>query len=287
MPCAKTEKIASKITKEKSKNIRISDGKTGTLDLLIPITNTPLLLLLAYLCPLSLIMPARGTGARSSHASPSSASRHQIFYFEDFQSQLWDLCNEDDSINQMQSLLSDTRNLKMSSEDRTCINVCGLIAPFMISAKAITDSLGTIKQSINKNTKNLRLLAFANEKLEQYTRRDNLRILKFPACADGELGVKFIVLMASILGVEIQVSDISIIHHLPSRTPLKTVIVRFNNRHLRNRLLFAKKQPMNADECPFKGVFIHENLTTQRSKLDWIINGNLRVTPTLNVFTQQ
>ena len=219
-------------------------------------------------------MPARGTGARGGHTSPSSASRHQTFDSEDFQTQLWDLCNEDDSINQMQSLLSDTRKLKMSSKDRTCINVCGLIAPFMISAKALTDRLGNIKQSIDKNTKNLRLLAFANEKLEQYTRRDNLRIFKFPACEDGELRVKFIE-MASILGVEIQASDISIIHHLPSRTPLKTV--RFNKRHLRNRLLFAKKQPLNANECPFKGVFIHEDLTTQRSKLVRFIKGNTNV----------
>ena len=62
----------------------------------------------------------------------------------------------------------------------------------MVSAKALTDSFGSIKQSIDKNRKNLRLLAFANEKLEQYTRRDNLRIFKFPACEDRDLRMKFI-----------------------------------------------------------------------------------------------
>ena len=177
---------------------------------------------------------------RRGHASPPSAYRHQTFDLEDFQSQLWDLCNEDysvkqmqsllsdtrklkmssedrtcfnicgliapfmdsakaltdslgnikqsqlwdlckedDSVTQMQSLLSDTRKLKMSSEDWTCINICGLIAPFMVSAKARTDSLGNIKQSIDENRKNLQLLAFTNGKLEQYTRQDNLRIFKF------------------------------------------------------------------------------------------------------------
>ena len=164
----------------------------------------------------------------------------------------------------------------MSSEARSCINVCGLIAPFMVSAKALTDSLGNIKQSIDKNRKNLRLLAFANEKLEQYTRRDNLRIFKFPACEDGALRMKLIE-MASVLGVEIRVTDISTIHHLPSRTPLKIVIVRFNTRHLRNQLLFATKQPLNADECPFKGVYIHEDLTTQRSKLVRFIKDSTNV----------
>ena len=72
-------------------------------------------------------------------------------------------------------------------------------------------------------------------------------------------------------------TDISIIHHLPSRTPLKTVIVRFNNRHLRNQLLLAKKQPLNADDCPFKGVYIHEDSTTQRSKLVRFIKDNTNV----------
>lgn len=119
--------------------------------------------------------------------------------FEDFQTQLWDLCNEDDGITQMQSLLSDAKKLKMTAEDRSCINVCALITPFVISAKALTDSLGNIKESIDKNRKNLRLLAYANKKLDQYTRRDNLRLFNFPACEDGELRVKFIE-MASILG---------------------------------------------------------------------------------------
>ena len=109
----------------------------------------------------------------------------------------------------------------------------------MISAKALTDSLGNMKESIDKNKKILRLLAYAIEKLEHYTRRDNLRLFNFSACEDRELLTKFIE-MASMFGVDIKEFDINIIHHLPSRTPLKHVIVLFNNRHLRNRILYDK-----------------------------------------------
>ena len=119
----------------------------------------------------------------------------------------------------------------------------------MISAKSLTDSLGNIEESIDKNKKILRLLAYANEKLEQYIRRDNLRLFNFTACEDRELRTKFIEI-ASMLGVDIKECDINIIHHLPFRAPLKHVIVLFNNRHLRNRILYDKtyKQYLQRDQ---------------------------------------
>lgn len=78
---------------------------------------------------------------------------------------------------------------------------------------------------------------------------------------------------AQILGVTVQENDINIIHHLPSRTPNKLVIVRFNNRQIRNRILYATKNTLNAAECPFKGVYIQEDLTVQRSKMFRYLKG--------------
>ena len=40
-----------------------------------------------------------------------------------------------------------------------------------------------------------------------------------------------------------------------------------NNLKLRNNLLCAKKAPLNTPECPFRGVFIQEDLTQQMSKI--------------------
>ena len=54
----------------------------------------------------------------------------------------------------------------MSSDDRTVFNVVGCIAPFKLSACAVADSLGTIKQNIDKNKSNIRAIAYAQERLE-------------------------------------------------------------------------------------------------------------------------
>lgn len=212
-----------------------------------------------------------GASGNGGGASPSTN-----FDLDDFQAQLWALCSNGGNVAQMQSLINDAKKTRLSSEDRTLLNVVGLIAPFMVSASALTGSLSSIKQNIDKNKRNIRLLSYAHEKLEQYTRRDNLRLFNFPTCDDAELRPKFIE-MAHILGVEINETDINIIHHLPSRSPQKHVIVRLNNRHLRNRILYAKKDPLNNADCPFKGVYVQEDLTVQRSKLFRYIKGNANV----------
>ena len=80
----------------------------------------------------------------------------------------------------MQSLISDAKKTGLSSEDRTVLNVVSLLVPFMVSASALTDSLASVKKNVTKDQKNLRLLSYAHEKLEQYSRRDNLRLFNFP-----------------------------------------------------------------------------------------------------------
>ena len=55
---------------------------------------------------------------------------------------------------------------------------------------------------------NVRQLVFHNEKLEQYTRRDNLRLFNFPLCEDDDPRAKFIELVA-VLGFTIQTLSIN------------------------------------------------------------------------------
>ena len=80
----------------------------------------------------------------------------------------------------MQSLISDAKKTGLSSEDRAVLNVVSVLAQFMVSASALTDSLASVKKNVTKDQKNLRLLSYAHEKLEQYSRRDNLRLFNFP-----------------------------------------------------------------------------------------------------------
>ena len=58
----------------------------------------------------------------------------------------------------------------------------------------------------------------------------------------------------------IQVTDINIIHKLPSHAAARcmAVIVRLNNRKTRNDL-YAKNAPLNTHNSPFRGVFIQED----------------------------
>ena len=72
---------------------------------------------------------ATASGSGGGHISPAAPS----FDFEDFQSNLWELCSEEDNISKMKTLLSESS-----------INVCSLIGPFMVSAKTQTESLGSV-----------------------------------------------------------------------------------------------------------------------------------------------
>ena len=59
-----------------------------------------------------------------------------------------------------------------------------------------------------------------------------LRLFNFPSCEYSELRPKFIEMVQG-LGIEVHESDINIIHHLPSSSAQKHVIVKLIDRHLR------------------------------------------------------
>ena len=88
----------------------------------------------------------------------------------------------------------------------------------MVSVRAVANSEGTIKQNIKSNIK---VIVYAEGRLEQYTRRDKFSCL-----------------------VVVKETDSNIIHHLPSRSPNKPVIVWSNNRHIRHQIQ-AKKAVLN------------------------------------------
>ena len=200
----------------------------------------------------------------------------QGFDFDGLQEQLLELSKQENAVMAMLELINDTKKAKLSNEDRTILNIAGIITPFMNANKVTEESVKKLQVAVDKNKVNLRLLAYHNEKLEQYTRRDNLRLLNFPVCEDKDLRSKFIELAAT-LGVTLHDHDINIIHKLAASARSQSVIVKMNNRKLRNDILYAKKAPLNTDGSVFKGVFVQEDLTSQRSKLLKFIKGNANV----------
>ena len=207
-------------------------------------------------------------GEKKAVGASSGASS---FDFDGLQEQLLELSEQENSITAMLDLINGAKKSKLSPEDRTILNIAGLISPFMNITNTTATKVKKLQVAVDKNKLNLRLLAYHNDKLEQYTSRDNLRLFNFPLCDDGTLRAKFIEL-AAVLGVTLHDHDINIIHKLTASARSQSVIVRMNNRKLRNDILYAKKGPLNV-ESAFKGVFIQEDLTNQRSKLLKFIKG--------------
>lgn len=191
------------------------------------------------------------------------------FDMETLQQQLVDLSEEKNGYGHMINLINDSKKAKLNHEDKTIVNIAAILIPFITASKAVNETVNKLKVSVEKNASNVRILAYHHDKLEQYTRRDNLRLFNFPVCDDNELRDKFVELGA-VLGVVIQATDINTIHKLSGHGPARAsmaVIVRLNNRKVRGDLLYAKKAPLNTPDCPFRGVFIQEDLTPSRSKL--------------------
>ena len=70
------------------------------------------------------------------------------------------------------------------------------------------------------------------------------------------------------LGVEVTKSDINAIHPLPSPPGRgRMIIVRLNSRKVRHDIFYSKKAALNTEGCAFRGVYIQEDLTKQRSKM--------------------
>ena len=210
-------------------------------------------------------MPAKQCQRGGGGASPAMLA----FDLDTMLQQLNDYSEEEDGLNHMINLLNESKKAKLNPDDKSVINLVSILVPFVVASKTQNETVKKIQVNVKKNSVNIRNLAYHHEKLEQYTRRDNIRLFNFPTCDDGEIQEKFIELGAA-LGVTIQDSVINAIHKLPSHGPARptmAVIVRLNSRKVRNDILYAKKTPLNAPESPFRGVFVQEDLTQPRSKL--------------------
>lgn len=129
--------------------------------------------------------------------------------------------------------------------------------------KDITDKL--LPSSAEFQKVNL-LHRYDNDRLEQYTRSDNLRIIGIEEDQDEDedvLQAKVLEIAADI-GVKLNADDISIAHRLgKAGERSRPVIVRFCQRKKRNAVLKNKKELKKKN----KKVYINEDLTTLRSAL--------------------
>ena len=148
-----------------------------------------------------------------------------------------------------------------------------------------------IKNAQLMQTANLILYKLVS--LEQYGRRENLRIHNVPENKETIDDREKILKVAKCLNVNLQSSDIQRAHRLGkkrlnSEKP-RFIIVRFVSYKKRNEILFAKSKLKNSQE--FSNAFISEDLTPLKSKLQQYVkkecnnkfvfchtnNGNIRM----------
>ena len=107
--------------------------------------------------------------------------------------------------------------------------------------------------------------------LEQYGRRENLRIYGVPETNNNNDDGEDVVLRnAKFLQIDLKGMDIQRAHRLGKKTKYierkpRPVIARFASFKKRNEILFAKSKLKNSAE--FQNVFISEDLTPLRFKL--------------------
>ena len=109
---------------------------------------------------------------------------------------------------------------------------------------------------------------FSSDAVEQYGRRDNIRIFGIKENADEDI-YQEVINVAKCAGVNVTKSDISICHRVPSRATDKPrpVIVKFVRRELKHRVMSCKRKlKENADM-----IFINDDITPLRARLAYAL----------------
>ena len=130
-----------------------------------------------------------------------------------------------------------------------------------------------LHQKVQHLEKKLSDMEIAENKLEQYTRRNNIRIQGIPSSVHDNLLEDKVINIFIQRNITTSKSDIEDCHRLGKANP-KSTIVRFVNRKFCNDALEKKKQLMslNKIELGFKpdvALYISENLTFFNQRLAW------------------
>lgn len=220
---------------------------------------------------------AKNNGKKTNQSPGRSQGRARApagFEFERLCTTVGDLCNnaddaDDDIIPRIQEMLRErSEETGLDNNAATAVAVSQLLLPVMgLSSRNIDKRLDKQETAINKLRASVRLNAYENDRLQQYTRRENIRISGITEAEGEQLKAK-IVNIASDMGLNIDESAINACHRLgPARqgTRARAVIVRFFARDVKHDFLVNKNKLKNMEQ--YRGVYVNEDLTLLRSKL--------------------
>ena len=106
--------------------------------------------------------------------------------------------------------------------------------------------------------------------MEQYGRRDNIRIFGVPETPEEDPYEK-VVQVAAQTGVQIRSEDISVCHRLPARSGPKPLIVKFVRRQVKSMVMAGKKTLREQNS----NVYINDDLTPLRSHLAKVLRSRI------------
>ena len=124
-----------------------------------------------------------------------------------------------------------------------------------------------LKTENDKLKRQIQMLSLKNDDLEQYSRKENVRIHGFPETDDNEDKVTLVVNLVQKVGVQIDEKHISVAHRLPGNRYAKkprTIIVKFVRRTTKNNLMRKKANLRNTDG---PNIFMTDDLTRLRGKM--------------------
>ena len=129
-----------------------------------------------------------------------------------------------------------------------------------------------LRNRVSNLNKRIVFLVFNHNMLEQYGRRNNIRITGIPdTVQDKELENKVIEIFDAI-GVEANSADFQDCHRVgKSKNNSKKVIARFVNRKVVKNALYKRKQLKTIDKSSIElqngTIFLNENLTPKNNKI--------------------
>ena len=165
----------------------------------------------------------------------------------------------------------------------------------VVITKAI-DEKSVTKEAFELSKSNIRLNKYETDRLEQYTRRENVRIFNYAGVADESLEQSVVTLLNDMVAVDsderFKVDDISVCHRLGKKqegsVDTRPIIVRFVSRQKVQLVFRSKKNLKTLDKYKGgdrrKSVFITEDLTQLRLKLRDIVKNHTGVT---GVYTRE
>ena len=113
--------------------------------------------------------------------------------------------------------------------------------------------------------RNLLLMRYENDRLEQYSRRETIKVVGLKV-EEGEDTEQKVLDIFKAVGADITPADVSVVHRTGDRKRKGwPILVRFVSRKKRKAVMQKKK--VLKDKLEYTGVYVFDDLTTLRAKL--------------------